>query len=447
MSSIRDRRFVFAAALIAASVALSCAPRPPVRPAVRPPLTEEEKETKRRPPREEGRAIESIRVALRLDVPELEVRLPGGARLRADDGEVDLPAGIARFRANGASALTVEAAGGSRSYDGSVTLVPGGDGTFEIGDRPYSGALRALSGPSGLTAVNVIGLEEYLRGVVPWEIGWLPEEKIEALKAQAVAARTYALMRIGAVDGDRWDLVATESDQVYRGLERTDEVVDRAIHETAGVVATYRGELLRTYYSSTCGGRMADLTEVWFGREGAPYLHGGGDGPGGSSRESSAYCRASPHFRWTETWSGDEAIGAVVRALAAEQGVDPAMLGAFRDVRVEEKGGSGRVTSTLFETENADVRIPGDRVRWVLLRPGNRGILRSTWFTLKVKRSGGKVVEIVAEGRGHGHGIGMCQWGAMGMADEGLRYDEILRHYYPGVRLRQATTALLPERP
>ena len=89
------------------------------------------------------------------------------------------------------------------------------------------------------------------------------------------------------------------------------------------------------------------------------------------------------------------------------------------------------------------MRIGGDRVRWVLRRPKDKGILRSTWFTLKIKRSEGFVTEIVAEGRGHGHGIGLCQWGAMGMAEEGYRYDEILRHYYPGVRFGTASPKLL----
>jgi len=285
-------------------------------------------------------------------------------------------------------------------------------------------------------------MEEYLRGVVPWEIGWLPEEKIEALKAQAVAARTYALSRV-SLGTEMWDLVSTESDQVYRGLERVDPVVDRAIRETAGLVLVYRGELVRTYYSSTCGGRTAPLTDVWFHREGAPYLRGVADGPGGSTDPSRSYCRASPHFRWTEVWEGEAEISAILRSLAAEQGVAVERLGGLRDVRVEERGRSGRVRSTLFVTEGAEIRIPGDRVRWVLRRPDGGGIMRSTWFTLDVKRDRGVVGRIEASGRGHGHGIGLCQWGAMGMAADGKRYDEILQHYYPGARLRQADSGLL----
>jgi stage II sporulation protein D len=244
-----------------------------------------------------------------------------------------------------------------------------------------------------------------------------------------------------AADTVLFDLVATESDQVYRGLERTDPVVDRAIEETAGVIATHEGDLVRTYYSSTCGGRTAPVPDVWPDREPAPYLRSAGDGPGGDSG-AQAYCRGSPHFRWRERWKGD-GIEDILRNLSQEKKIERSKLGRLRDVRVEEKGASGRVLATMFVTEGGDIRIAGDRVRWILRRPGGSGILRSSWFTLQVKRSGRFVRELTAEGRGHGHGVGMCQWGAMGMADEGFRYDEILRHYYPGSRLEAAAPRFL----
>jgi stage II sporulation protein D len=169
------------------------------------------------------------------------------------------------------------------------------------------------------------------------------------------------------------------------------------------------------------------------------------DGPGGTTSPSRSYCRESPHFRWTEVWEGETEISDILQALAGEQGVAVERLGLLKDVRVDERGRSGRVRSTLFLTERAEIRVPGDRVRWVLRRPGGRGILRSTWFDLDVKRQNGTVNRIEAIGRGHGHGIGLCQWGAMGMAAEGRRFDEILRHYYPGTRLRPADRELLAE--
>ncbi|MFH1680508.1 MAG: SpoIID/LytB domain-containing protein [Candidatus Eisenbacteria bacterium] len=436
-------------------LAAACSPRPPAGP--RPPEDEwttktgvrKKPESRRdRSGRPEGRKgarpdggrpIGPLRVALRVDVPSVEVGLASGALLRWEGGEVAVPGGsLVRFAPAPGGAIEMRGPFDRVAVPSPVNVLPERAESFTLEGKPHAGTLVLVRSEGGLAAINAIGLEDYLRGVVPWEIGWLPEERIEALKAQAVAARTYALTRAAvAAEGAPWDLVATESDQVYRGLERTDPVVDRAIEETAGIVAAYKGGLLRAYYSSTCGGRTATVEEVWFDREPAPYLRSIGDGPGGSDSPSRAFCRASPHFRWTERWKGED-LDAVLRNLAAEQGVDRARLGRLCDVRLEETGRSGRVLSTLFETEEADVRIGGDRVRWVLRRPGGAGILRSGSFRLEVKRSGRLVTEIAAEGRGHGHGVGMCQWGAMGMADEGYRYEEILRHYYPGVRLEPA---------
>ena len=419
--------------LVLAMLWAACTPRPPLEPP-----------TKRARARAPGRPLAPLRVALAVDVSSLEVGLEGDGILRGEEEERSVGGGAMEARLDEGGSLLLSGAWGEMRAPGPVHIVPAEGGAFQLGGRRYGGTLTLLSGDHGLVAVNSVGMEEYLRGVVPWEIGWLPEEKIEALKAQAVAARTYALTRF-ALDGEAWDLVATESDQVYRGLERVDDVVDRAIRETAGLVLVYRGELVRTYYSSTCGGRTASLTDVWFHREGAPYLRGVADGPGGSTSPSRAYCRESPHFRWSEVWEGEAAITDILQALAGEQGVAVERLGRLKDVRIDEEGRSGRVRSTLFETEGAEIRVPGDRVRWVLRRPGGKGILRSTWFDLDVKRQNGVVTRIEADGHGHGHGIGLCQWGAMGMAAEGRRFDEILRHYYPGTRLSQADSGLLAE--
>ncbi|RPJ40974.1 MAG: SpoIID/LytB domain-containing protein, partial [Candidatus Latescibacterota bacterium] len=449
-----------AAAVLAAAflVPASCTPRPPAgrpndewttwtgkkeaRPGPAPKPAE--KERARGHPRrfEGGRPLGPLRVALRIDALALEVTLPRGGRIAWEGGEIPIGEGGSVRFALSEGAVELRGPTEPRVLPSPVHVLPDGAEPWLLERKPYAGTLSLVAGKGGLVAVNGIGLEDYLRGVVPWEIGWLPAERVEALKAQAIAARTYALSRVAvAEEGSLWDLVATESDQVYRGLERTDPVVDRAIDETAGLVAVHDDELIRAYYSSTCGGRTAPVPDVWIDREPAPYLRSVRDAPGGSDSPSRAYCRDSPHFRWKERWKGEE-IDAVLRNLAAEKGQGPAALGRLRDVRIEETGETGRALRTVFETERADLLVEADRIRWVLRRPGGAGILRSAWITLDVKRSKGFVVEIVAEGRGHGHGVGMCQWGAIGMADEGHRFEEILRHYYKGVRLEEASRAL-----
>lgn len=375
-----------------------------------------------------------VRIALHESAPEVAVGFPDGGRCVWQGGDLDVPAGTSlTFIAATPNEMHVLEAGSLRAIVTAATVQPAAGGVFETGKRPYGGTFDLIIHDDGILAINRIGLEEYLRGVVPWEIGFLAEDKLEALKSQAVAARTYSLTRILASD-DIWDMSADEMDQVYRGLEKTSPTVDRAITETAGLVAIDENELVRTYYSSTCGGRTSPLEDVWFDREGARYLRGVHDTPSGGPDEESSFCKRSPRFVWTEILGAAD-VEKVLDALAIEVPRNRAALGGLKNIEIGRRGRTGRVLYTVFETEGGTLEIPADRVRWVLRRPGDGGILRSTWFNLKVKRSGGLVREVQINGRGFGHGIGMCQWGAMGMAERGHSYEEILEHYYPGIRI------------
>jgi stage II sporulation protein D len=382
-------------------------------------------------------------VALAVDAFSVDLELEVGGRIIWDGGSCAVAAGDpVKLEAGAGGKIVLRAAGGSTALAPVASVLPDAGSPFRLDGTRYGGTLDIFHDGAALIVLNRIGLEEYLTGVVGWEIGFLPEEKIEALKSQAVAARTYALHRV-QVSEEIWDVEASVSDQVYRGLEKTTPAVNRAIEETAGVVATYRGELLRTYYSSTCGGRTVGLEEVWFDRDPAPYLEGVPDGPGRRFDEERAWCAASPRFRWTEEWAGEARIASIVVALAEEAGRPVEELGELRDIRIVKRGRSGRAYTTRFTTDGGDVDIGGDRVRWVLRRQENGGILGSAWFDLDVERSGGLVRRVTARGRGFGHGIGMCQWGAMGMAEAGYNFAQILKHYYPGARLGQLDPRML----
>jgi stage II sporulation protein D len=322
---------------------------------------------------------------------------------------------------------------------GTVRVASDGPAPVSFGGKPYRGEIEIFAaGPGSLSVANVLSVESYLRGVVPLEIGGRPVEEIEAVKAQAVAARTYAVAASGSRARGSFDVYPTVEDQVYGGIDAEEPVSDRAIEETAGVVAESGGETITAYFHSSCGGRTEAREEIWE-LPGLPYLESVRDTPGGSRDLGLAYCRDASSFTWTETWNGQEIAGLIERHLPAVASTPVGQpVGRVRDIGITAKAPSGRVRWLTVETDGGTYRVFGDRVRWLLRRPGSARILQSAWFELEVERRGGRVSKVVAQGRGFGHGVGMCQHGALGMARQGYTYDEILEHYYRGIDLVRA---------
>jgi stage II sporulation protein D len=320
---------------------------------------------------------------------------------------------------------------------GTVRISPGGLWPLILNDSAYRGEIELfLDSETSISVVNVVDIESYLRGVVPLEIGTRPRRDIEAVKAQAVVARTYAIACGGArADGD-FDVFTTVEDQVYGGIDSEDPICNEAIDATRGVVVLHQGEPIKAYYSSCCGGRTSFRHEVWE-LPPLPYLESVWDTPGGASQFGAAYCRGASNFSWTESWSEQE-INALVTEHLPELSSRPLSgpVGRVVDIRVTDRTRSGRSRWLTVETTTGTYRVYGDRARWLLRRPGG-AILRSARFDLDATRRGGKLVKLAAEGRGNGHGVGMCQHGALGMAAKGRQYDEILRHYYRGVDVRR----------
>jgi stage II sporulation protein D len=277
-----------------------------------------------------------------------------------------------------------------------------------------------------------VDVENYLRGVVPVEIGRLKALQINAMKAQAVAARTYALANLGRRASNGFDVLATVEDQVYKGYTVENRLTDRAIAETHGVIATYKGRIIKTFYSSTCGGRTESVHDAWESPS-LPYLKSVRDrGHGG------VFCASSPVFRWKIQWNRATLEGILGATLPKKYrritgGID------LLDLRIRKRSGSGRVKVLEIKTRRGVVRVKKDRIRSVLRRPERgRPPLRSTLFSLKIHRDRrGRPRTIIASGGGYGHGIGLCQFGAIGMANQGYRFDQILRHYYRGVKIQR----------
>jgi stage II sporulation protein D len=206
----------------------------------------------------------------------------------------------------------------------------------------------------------------------------------------------------------------------------------RAVRETAGLIVTFGGQPIDAFFFSTCGGRTERGTEV-FRLADRPYLQSVSD----LAPDGTAYCSISPRFRWREEFTGAALRQALRQYLPVTVGVPAARVTRVRDVRVDGRTISGRVRALSIELPDGFVSIPGPQVRQVLRQP-SADILRSTLFTVNETRAGGQVTRLVIDGSGAGHGVGFCQWGAVGRARAGQTREQIIAAYFPGTGIERA---------
>jgi SpoIID/LytB domain protein len=297
----------------------------------------------------------------------------------------------------------------------------------EVGGSVYRGHLEVIAGNGAeLAVVNVLGMEDYLRGVLPYEMGTVERDALEALKAQAVAARTYAMRRVLATPGRDFNLHSDVQDQVYKGIKAEYLLSDRAVRETRGMALTFRDSLANCYYHSTCGGRTASRHDVW-GGDSSAYLVSRPDVDAAGDR----FCRASKYSSWKQEWTRPQLAGILRRNLASANVAGAPAFSALTGLEVLSRASCGRIKVLRIDTDKGPIHVKGDKVRWAL-RPAEaeERILPSAWFDVKV--SGDKVL---AEGRAFGHGIGLCQMGAMARARAGQDFQAILQAYYAGTEI------------
>lgn len=330
-------------------------------------------------------------------------------------------------------------------------VIESADGIVQINGAPYRGLGEVWTNSGGtLAGINELPLEPYLYGVVPLELPPVPYGLPEAQKAQAVAARTYALANMGKRAADGYDLLPTTGDQVYGGVNAEHPVSTAAVDATTGVVAVYDGALISTLYHSTSGGFTANSEDVFANP--VPYLRGVPDQHRGSAFEHAsleAFKRhANPknlrnaaegdyeadwsvYHRWVVNWTHDE----MAQALSIGFGVPVTRVD---DIRVVERADHGRVLRIEFETDAGTLVGLKDAIRSRLPYPNASGTfssLRSTMFFLEPHQVQGEVVGWIAYGGGWGHGVGMSQTGAVGLAEKGATFEEILAYYYQGSAL------------
>lgn len=350
----------------------------------------------------------------------LEISAPDGRRV------LELPERVAVTVRTAGTQVWLRLDGGIRVGPESRLRVSARDpgGVVRLDGRDYRGALVLVPAGPRLTVVNQVDIESYLAGVVNAEMGRRAESDQAALEAQAVVSRTFALRALSRSGEREFDLLPTVAHQVYRGVAAELPQGWRAIEATGGLVLVWDGQPIESFFHSTCGGRTAAGEEVFANGE-RPYLRSVPD----LAPDGSAWCAISPRFRWTERWDAAELDRTLRRALPA--GTEASALGALREVRVNGLTPSRRVRALLLRYERGEVPIEGSAAVRQALAPAGGDLLRSAAFSLHPVRRDGRLLELVAEGGGAGHGVGFCQWGAVGRARAGASREEILRAYFP----------------
>jgi stage II sporulation protein D len=283
--------------------------------------------------------------------------------------------------------------------------------------RKYRGSLSLEPETGGVKVVNRVALNDYLKGVVPSEMG--SGAPFEASKAQAVLARTWVLVRLGRHRGGGYDFCDLTHCQSYQGADWERPSSSLAVDSTAGEIATDQGEPIEVFYHSTCGGHTAKAEEIW-GDVKESYLGGIADSAG-----RRAYCQGSEHMRWRFAAT----LGKLRSALAKTPETHPGK--TLKDILPAAFEQSGRVSRVKI-IGSLQKEVSGEVFRTAVCRALGWNTVKSTWFT--VHRQKGQIVLI---GRGFGHGVGMCQYGARGRALAGQSYRQIIEAYYPGAKVEK----------
>lgn len=298
------------------------------------------------------------------------------------------------------------------------------DEVIKINGKKYRGKIQITSSGNSIDIINVLYLEDYVKGVLGKEMPLgKNEENLEALKALAVCVRTYAIQKMK--DGKVYfDIYADTRDQVYGGVDAESSVSNRAVDQTEKLILKYNNKPAIIFYHSTCGGITESSANV-FTKDEIPYLKGCKDG-------DEPNCKISPRFQWEETFSKELIISRLKNyALIENQNY------LLENIYVISRFSSGRVNELEINLSNnsgevKSVIIKGNEIRSILKNADGKSILWSTMFEVSLKSN-----SVILKGKGFGHGVGLCQWGAIALSQSGSTYQEILNHYYPGTKIER----------
>lgn len=333
-------------------------------------------------------AVVELRVAVRAEADRLQIGSSTAATIRDSEGRQ-----LGTLEALESLAADVEgnAVVLNKWRDDRLWVEPREGGYVWIGQSWYRGRVQLVRvGSDRFAAINYVDLEQYLYSVVGAEA--ISSWPLEALKAQAVAARTYALYERQRSTGKLFDLGSTQNSQVYKGIASESSRTHEAVNQTNGQVVTYNGQLILAAFHASSGGHTENVEDIW--TKPLPYLRGVAD-----------YDRGTPVYEWTEAIAKE--------SLGGKLGIGP-----VQSVRIERKTPRGRAITVNVVGQSGSKRLSGEAFRKALK-------LRSTLFEVSEHQG-----TFFVSGRGFGHGVGMSQWGAYNLARQGTNYQQILGHYY-----------------
>lgn len=345
-----------------------------------------------------------VRILLAENQTEVYVKHSGRVNIYTLNGDK-------KYKVSQAGTLAIKGVSGAQIQVGTLKsaqpiIVQPVKSTLEWNNNIYSGSFYILpTGTNQFSIVEYVALEEYLHGVLPYEMS--PSWPVEALKAQAVAARTYTLKSIESIKNKPFDLYSDVRSQVYRGTGKRHDNVTRAVDETKGQVLTYQDKLFYTYYHANCGGSTDDVSSWHFSTKSIKPLSG-------------ASCKFDTHsksYSWNMT---------VPTSKVEKYAQSVGLRGALKNIKIVRKTVTGRATNLTITTSKGSKTVPCGQFR---LATGIR--------SCKITRLNVTTKGVQFSGKGYGHGIGMCQDGAYGMAKQNHNYKQILKHYYPGASLEK----------
>jgi len=355
-----------------------------------------------------AQADETIRIAILQNAESATVVSSAGLIVQAPNDTVDATGQI--IMEAGPSGLTVD----GQLLRSNRLEVRGRDGELTINGLTVGGRVIVKRQNGKLLAINEVPLEDYVKGVVPSEMSaaWHPE----ALKVQAIATRTYALYKMRQNARKDFDVLASIKDQVYLYRGRASAgAAARAVDDTRDLVLAYRDEPILAVFSSTAAGQTEDAWNVW--AVDMPYLKG-------------VECPFDLNSPWYQ-WRTDIALPMLEQRLR-DEGFPVGIIASLAPATYTK---AGRVIQVRILHSGGELYVKGDDLRRVL----GYTVLPSTQFDFDIVG-----IQVQFAGRGNGHGVGLCQWGAKELAERGYSAETILRYYYPGADIRDLNS--LPRR-